>query len=116
MTGLKFPKPRPAILERHEKRTAIKRLDDQENKKVRRRSGGRCEVILMSEGQCLRWAYEIHHLCGGWRRRGRKESALALHKQHVCGVCHKLITGHVLKIITMGIVPQWDDWYERESD
>lgn len=120
-----FPKPRPSKLERADRRKARRSKDEAENKKVRARSGGQCEV---HEAKTLRWieakafALEVercprrgnqtHHMIGGWGKRARGISVLAEHKQYVCQACHDDIGGHVLKRIG-GIPPLWTDCYER---
>ena len=106
-----IPKPRPKWLDGEDAKKKRVRLDTQENLKVRLRSGGRCEVFVIGKGLCKKRATEIHHLLGGWRRRGRGDSALARHKQHVCGTCHRLITGHVLRIYSEGVMPTWANPY-----
>ena len=118
MSGLQFPKPRPAALERKDRRTARKSKDEAENKKVRARSGGLCEVAaprMSAHGafaRCVRRATQVHHMIGGWGKRARGNSILAEHKQHVCADCHGNINGHVLQRIG-GAVPQWTDYYRR---
>lgn len=124
--GLKYPKPRLAALERKQKRQQLKADDEAENKKVRQRSGGRCEVIHLYSlaaikshpadadeaiARCNRRACQIHHMIGGWGRRARGDSRLAEHKQHVCARCHAAITGHELKRIGE-VMPLWTDYYE----
>ena len=115
---LMFPKQKPALLDKQDRRKTVVDLDRLENEKVKQRSGGRCEIhSLNQEGvavRCLRRAAEIHHLLGGWRRRSRGASALAEHKQHVCRTCHREITGHVLQHIGVQ-VPRWTDKYRRIS-
>lgn len=91
-----FPKPRPKMAETTVTRKAEIALDSAETAKVRVRSGGRCEVTV--EGvRCKRRAGETHHHQGGWKIRGRGESALARNKSHCCSACHREITGHVLQ-------------------
>jgi hypothetical protein len=88
-----------------------------ENEKVVARSGGRCEVWYADEfdGRCIYVATQIHHMLGCWRMRGKGQSALAKHKQHVCAECHRAITGDVnRKLIRVGgPVPYYADWYRR---
>ena len=112
MAGLLFPKPRPAALERRDRRRDRVSKDEAESRKVRARSKGRCEIVVLGEGQCERRANQIHHMLGGWGRRARGTSILAERKQNTCGVCHPLITGHVLQRIG-GPVPLWSDRYRR---
>ena len=112
-----FPKPRPAMLEREDRRKTLKSEDEAENKKVRARSDGQCEVRERYQDtvvpyRCTRRANQIHHMIGGWGKRARGTSKLAAHKQHACDTCHREITGHVLKRIG-GVTPRWTDTYER---
>ena len=114
---LMFPKQRPALLGKQDRRKTVIDLDRLENDKVKQRSGGRCEIHELHQGipiRCTRRAYEIHHLLGGWRRRSRGVSALAEHKQHVCRRCHREVTGHVLQHIGVQ-VPRWTYRYRRIS-
>lgn len=70
-------------------------VDDKESRKVRKRSKGICEVVVAGK-RCTRRAFHVHHRKGGHGRRGRGESALAKHKDHVCAQCHERI-GKTLK-------------------
>ena len=88
--ALAFPKPLPQMLEREERRARQRARERVENAKVRRRSGGRCEVVL-DDRRCRKSGREIHHLLGGHGRRGRGESLLATHKVHACAVHHRLM-------------------------
>jgi hypothetical protein len=119
-----FPKPRPRALQKLDRQKAKQSVEDRENSIVKTRSGGRCEVATVSiephigasgtiyqkpaSSRCVRRASEIHHLLSGMGRRGVKESALAQNKQHVCGVCHDLITRHILQ-------GYWTDVKDRAS-
>ena len=110
------PKPRPSLLERQDRKKSRTDLDASESKKVKARSGGRCEVFVVGEGRCTKRAISIHHMIGGWGKRARGPSVLAEHKQHVCDGPrghHRLITGHVLQVLSAGREPRWDDAYER---
>lgn len=97
------------------------KVDHAENEKVRQRSGEFCEVRIVSGagayvGRCQRLATEIHHLLGGWRKRGRGPSALAERKQYVCTECHRGITGTLggkTLVRVGGVVPHWTDCYRR---
>lgn len=64
--------------------------DEEESAKVRKRSGGVCEVRVGGT-RCRRKAFHVHHHLGGNGRRGRGESALAKHKTHSCVTCHEQI-------------------------
>lgn len=108
--GLALAKPRPRALEREDKAKALAKLDKVENAKVRKRSGGKCEVMitrisgysffsdapLWKPVRCYRRASDIHHLKGGSGRRNRGESIKAIWKLHVCRRCHADIHAHVL--------------------
>lgn len=117
MAGLLFPKPRPAKLERLARKQIRESLDAAENKKVKARSGGQCEVFVLITPpaygrKCQRRGNQTHHMIGGWGKRARGISALAEHKQWVCQTCHDDIGGHVLRRIG-GDPPVWTDVYER---
>ena len=75
------------------------KIDERESRKVRQRSGGRCEVIIAGV-RCRRRAYEVHHHMGGYGVRGRGASALAANKTHMCGQCHPRIKAHTLQHIS----------------
>ena len=92
---LRFPKPRPAALERADRRAALVARDKAENVKVKARSGGRCEVVVAGR-RCPRRAVHVHHLLGGWGVRARGNSAFARAKVHVCVGCHGDIHAHIL--------------------
>lgn len=101
-----IPKPRPRALEKQDRTKRKKATDDKETAKVKTRSGGQCECreILhnylndeLIKRRCVRRASETHHLLGGSGRRGVKESALAKNKLHLCGICHDLVTRHILQ-------------------
>jgi hypothetical protein len=92
------------------------RIDRLENAKVRKRSEGRCEVVVIGEGRCHRRATEVHHLISGNGKRAVGPSLLMEHKQHVCagiGGCHPKITEHKLKLIQFDSLPMWNDRYLR---
>lgn len=104
------------------KKQADAALDRSESAKVRKRSGGTCEVwefapMLHAKAfRCQRRAVHVMHLIGGRGRRGRGISALKEHKLHGCAKHHREIDGDIggkrLKRIG-GPIPYWDDWYER---
>ena len=83
-------------------KAAWQKIDDRESRKVRKRSGGRCEVIV-NGARCGKPAWSVHHHMGGYGVRGRGDSALAKHKTHCCGSgttgCHGLITSRRLQHI-----------------
>ena len=88
--ALAFPKPLPQMLEREQRRARQRARERVENATVRRRSGGRCEVVLGGD-RCRKAGREMHHLLGGHGRRGRGESVLATHKVHACVRHHRLM-------------------------
>ena len=105
-SGFTIPKPRPRALDKKDRATRKQNIEDREDKKVKTRSQGQCEarVAYIAVGtdlvvarRCVRRAGEIHHLLGGIGRRGVKESALAQNKLHLCGICHDLVTRHILQ-------------------
>lgn len=96
--ALGFPKSRPQMLEHDEQDEKRRTRDKAESATVRARSKGRCEVTIGGV-RCQKRAGEVHHHIGGWKLRGRGESALAANKTHACRDCHRLITGNVLEHI-----------------
>ena len=126
MSGLLYPKPArgTALLERRERAAQRRGFDRAENRKVKARSGGRCEVLFAPDGRhhddprCNFRASHVHHMIGGWGKRARGISILAKHKQHVCAPCHQEITGELggKKLIRVGgTVPRWTDYYRRKG-
>ena len=91
---LAHPKGRPASLLREDRRKARASKDEQESAKVRKRSGGRCE--MNTRRRCQRWAVHVHHVLGGNGTRGRGPSALAINKLHLCPKCHSDVHSHVV--------------------
>lgn len=115
------PKGPPAKLARDQQKRDWKAEDRAGSDEAKTRSGGRCEVReLIRCGtwgssaiyRCQRRAIHLHHMIGGWKIRGRGESAKAIRKQHTCLECHQDIEGNVLQRIG-GTVPHWTDVYER---
>lgn len=109
--GKPITKPRPAALLKKDRAKRKESIEERENRKVKARSKGQCEVRERYSDsivpyRCMRAAREIHHFLGGMGRRGIKESALAENKLHVCSIDHKLITKHVLQ-------PHWTDVNDR---
>jgi hypothetical protein len=76
-------KPRDAAKQTRKELWA--KLDRAESKKVRVRSGGRCEV---RGPHCGNTAVHVHHKLFGRGVRGKGKSALAINKVHVCAWCH----------------------------
>jgi len=120
-SDLAFPKSRPRKLDQADRKNLIVSTDKAEDKIVKARSGGQCEVrvFVRFDGEkvisrrCALRASQIHHMLGGFGRRGRGRSGLAEHKQNVCGKCHSDITGHVLHLQVRGDLPRFTDIYER---
>lgn len=113
---LNFAKLRPRALDKADRDKLVVTTDKAEDKKVKARSKGQCEVFVVGIGRCQRKAEgQPHHMLGGWGRRARGRSALAEHKQHCCGEHHRQITNHTLRLTVSGDFPQWDDAYERAT-
>lgn len=108
MTFHPQPKPRPVALDRADRRKALKAADEAENKKVRERSGGLCEITFVvpeehvTHGRitfspcCQHRAVHVHHCLSGIGVRGRGASANAENKLHVCAECHRDIHARLL--------------------
>lgn len=115
-SGLPFAKSRPRALDQADRKQRIVTTDKAQDVLVKRRSKGQCEVFIVGQGRCPKKAMSIHHQLSGWGVRARGRSALAEHKQHVCDGptgCHRLITGHVLRLLADGDLPKYSDAYER---
>lgn len=82
----------PAQKARDDLKASRKKRDEDESKKVRKRSTGQCEVLVKGK-RCKRRALEVHHHEGGNGRRGRGSSALAKNKTHMCTEHHRLFNG-----------------------
>lgn len=108
------PKPTPKLIDKKKARADVAAIDRRENLKVKKRSGGLCEVQVWlppSERRrlpgelpvakyslCMGLAVgEPHHLISGIGRRNVGKSIKAEHKLAVCRKCHAEIHGHVLK-------------------
>lgn len=73
------------------------RESDEQDRKVWRRSEGRCEVrtafkhpvSFTYRARCKRRAVHIHHRLGGHGRRDIGPSMMAENKLHVCAICHE---------------------------
>jgi len=98
-----FPKPRPHALLKRERQSALKAKDTAENRKVKARSAGRCEVQTLYDRNgafalgCSRNAVgEPHHLIYGSGRRNVGKSIFSQWKLAVCKSCHREITEHIL--------------------
>lgn len=108
----------PKAVEKDQRKKARLDADYEGTKEAQKRSGGRCEIRWFGKKsrrvkRCERpIAPGIHHMIGGWGKRARGISCLAIHKQAVCQECHDLITSKRLRRIG-GDVPMWTDEYER---
>lgn len=103
---LGIPKPRPRLLEKRERKARINAEDRAERKKCHIRSGGRCEVVIVThqpeasaifEKRCNRRAQHNHHLLGGIGRRNVGASILAEHRIDTCTECHQEIEAALLE-------------------
>lgn len=111
---LAFPKARPRALDKDDKKKLVVSADKAEDKLVKARSKGQCEVFVVGVGRCQKKGEgDPHHMLGGWGRRARGRSALAEHKQHCCKKHHDEITKHILRLMVHGDLPRFDDAYER---
>ena len=124
------PKGRPAKLEKADRTAQRVSRDEAESKKVKARSGGRCEMWVTTTAaeqvlhfaatgthpgtivRCKRRAVHVHHLLGGFGIRGRGDSADACRKLNLCQKCHSDVHSHVL-VRQGGLTPHYQDCYER---
>ena len=111
-SALPFSKGRPASLLRDDRRKRRESVDDRESQKVRKRSGGKCEISVVGEPPCPRRACHVHHMLGGIGVRGRGESAKSARKQSACLPHHEQITGKRLQRIGPAL-PHFKDRYRR---
>jgi hypothetical protein len=88
----------PIRTQQEKAKAAWQTIDKRESAKVRKRSGGQCEVRA-GNVRCLKRAGEVHHHLGGFGVRGRGDSAKARNKTHACSGCHGLITSRRLQHI-----------------
>jgi hypothetical protein len=110
----------PKALEKAKRTKDRLDIDAEENKAVKARSKGQCEVVWFGKKakrvkRCERRAAPgVHHMYGGSGVRARGKSLLAKHKQDVCQECHDLITSKVLRRI--GTEERlWTDEYEHQG-
>lgn len=104
--GLAFPKGKPHILEKREKKSALDAKDQAERKKCHLRSGMRCEVIeeiskpeqsAIVKKRCKGRVVNNHHLIGGVGKRNKGKSILCEHRLDTCARCHAEIEAEVLQ-------------------
>ena len=101
-----FAKPRPHLLVKRERKAAKDAQDRAERKVCHLRSGGRCEVIIVTHTpeasaivtkRCKRSARHNHHLLGGVGRRNVGASLLAAHRLDVCPDHHREIEDGIVE-------------------
>src|SRR3989304_1375241 len=80
--NLKFAKTRPRVLDKADRDKRIVSTDKAEDKIVKARSKGQCEVFVVGVGRCNHRALHVHHLQGGSGRRARNTSALWANNLH----------------------------------
>jgi hypothetical protein len=104
-SDLAFPKGRPRILVKRERKSALDAKDRAERKKCHLRSGMRCEVIevvskpeasAIVNKRCKGKVVHNHHLIGGVGRRNIGKSILAAHRLDTCKTCHQDIEAEIL--------------------
>lgn len=110
-----FPKGRPRRLDKDAAKAERAQFDQAQSAEAKRRAGGRCEIFVVGQGRCEKRDLHTHHMISGIGRRALGVSAKAIHKQRVCADCHRLITGHVLKVLSEGRLPVFSDPYEDFS-
>lgn len=112
--AFKYAKGRPRALDKADRDKVIVSTDKTEDKLVKSRSKGQCEVFVIGVGRCQKKAAgNPHHMLGGFGRRAKGRSALAEHKRHCCQPHHHMITNHTLRLLVNGDLPRFDDAYER---
>ena len=118
-TGLPHGKPAPQRTRRSQQTAK----DRAESAKVRKRSGGICEIRIMDvvavgahqhyfrPVPCSARASHVHHLLSGIGVRGRGESAKADRKLHLCLRHHQEIHAKRLVLVPSGPLPVYTDCY-----
>ena len=107
--GFEFNKPTlPRYLEQRARKAARDRLDRQESDKARRRSGGRCEVVLRGERCQKRGGLQVHHMLRGVGKRAVGDSLLAEFKVHACADHHR-------DLDLYRILPSWTTLNPQDS-
>lgn len=106
MTSLAFPKPKPHVLVKREKKAQRNTEDTKQREACHRRSGGRCEmveVIAKPEAsaqirkRCKGKAVHNHHLISGVGKRNVGISILGDHRLDLCQKCHQDIEAGLLR-------------------
>ena len=85
--GLLFPKPRPSVLGKRDRKRAEAAVYRKVSADVRRRDGGRCR-------NCGAVGTETHHLIARSLGGGDEVDNLVT----LCAECHRFVTGHALII------------------
>lgn len=86
-SDLKFPKPRPRVLDKRALRLEKERQWQKARKFVRERDGGKCR-------SCGRAGAEVHHLVYRSRGGDHDPNNLAL----LCQRCHEDIHAHLIEV------------------
>lgn len=103
---LALPKGTPRLIEKRERKASRDAQDRAERKLCHVRSGGRCEVVLVTHRpeesaiitkRCKQSARHNHHLIGGIGRRNVGESLLAAHRLDVCADHHREIEDAIIE-------------------
>jgi hypothetical protein len=98
--GVPVPKPRPRVLTKRERRGRKLRRYFEQRRIAFARDRHRCVV-------CGRWARETHHIiprsCGGSDEAWNLASVCV---DRMTGGCHRLATGHVIKM--RGNADRWE--------
>lgn len=105
MASLMFPKPKPYVLVKRERKASVKTEDDRQRAICHARSGLRCEVqeviprpdqSLFVIRRCKGRVVHNHHLIGGNGKRNVGVSILAEHRLDCCLRCHQDIEAGIL--------------------
>lgn len=100
-----FPKPKPRALVKAQRKSELDAIDRRERKLCKLRSGGRCEVVIVTPkpetstlrvDRCKAKAVNNHHLLGGHGRRNVGDSILAAHRIDTCQHHHSLLHAKAL--------------------
>ena len=88
-----FPKGPPRAELKEQRRRLKAAIERKEDKKVRDRSGWRCEHVYAVGLRCPSPAVHVHHKLKGRGVRGVGDSALAKNKEHLCYQHHQVRHG-----------------------
>lgn len=104
---LKFAKGKPRLIEKRETKSAETAKDNAERKICHLRSGGRCEVqivtpkpeqSLIETVRCKGKAVHNHHLISGTGKRNVGRSIMSRHRLDMCAVHHQELHANVIVI------------------